>query len=142
MDDNILIILTILLLIAAVIVPYAIYKIMKNDSNSRYKKEGRNERIDNVVLKYCELVNSRPRKSSDIPALILARINTLECEDEAKEVIDEITKQTQRNPLSDRKNAIENVGILNFFQHITHQQYMNNEMDEIIKKLQNNTTIL
>jgi len=100
-----------------------------------YEDSKYDERINAVVKEYGQLLRSH--KSSDIPALIQAGICTLQNEGEALESIIRISNmQCHRNPLSDWKSAIEEVGVLRFFQNITYQQYMTpGKLDEIIRNL-------
>jgi hypothetical protein len=68
--------------------------------------------------------------------LIQAGIANLKNEDEAKEAIAQVANlQAGRNPLSNRKDAIEKVGILKFFQNITPQECQTSEIDKIIERL-------
>ncbi len=77
----------------------------------------------------------RDNISTDIPALIRANIANLQDEAEAKQAVVEISKQQGRNPLSSKKEDIEEVGILNFFQNITLRQYKAQQIDEILNSL-------
>lgn len=131
------IILTIIgLIIAIIAVAFTIYFYRKNESYTLVLHEDnkKTERINAVVTEYRRLLTSS--SSNDIPALIRAGMATLQSEGEAREAIETIANlQNQRSPLSDRKAAIEHVGILKFFRNITIRQYMAGEIDAIIARL-------
>jgi hypothetical protein len=135
--DKLEVIVSILTIIVGIFVSYFFYKLNKSNILNNQKDSERYYRINVVINEYKKLLATN--KSSDIPGLISAGIATLHDEEEAKEAVEAVANlQGKRNPLSSRQSEIEEIGILKFFQHITHQQYITNQMDSIIKKLREN----
>lgn len=123
--------LSLLTTIIAIFIPIYIFnkgeKSKKKNSdnqileNERLEAEKRrNDNANRVVDKYMQLHNSSREKG--ISALFTSGMSSLENEEQAKFVIEEINKRTGKSPLGRYLDKITDIGILHFFKNTTWEE--------------------